>query len=70
MYLFPIPPPPDDPLTSGRFQQFIYALDHLSYPVMITQGELVFSAARRTLTPERKALRLKVLEACECLRWW
>jgi hypothetical protein len=31
----------------------------------------VFSAARRTLTLERNALGLKVLEACECLRcWW
>ena len=37
---------------------------------MATQCERVFSAARRTLTPERNALGLKVLEACECLRWW
>ena len=32
--------------------------------------ERVFSAARRTLTPERNALGLKILEAYECLRWW
>ena len=37
---------------------------------MATQYELVFSAARRTLTPKRNAPGLKVLEACECLRWW
>jgi hypothetical protein len=37
---------------------------------MATQCKRVFSAARRTLTPERNALRLKILEACECLRWW
>ena len=37
---------------------------------MATQCERVFSAARRTLTPEKNALGLKVLEACECLRWW
>ena len=48
----------------------LYALDHLSCPAMATQCERVFSAARRTLTPERNALGLKVLEACECLRWW
>jgi hypothetical protein len=41
----------------------LYALDHLSCPVMATQCERVFSAAKRTLTPERN-------EACECLRWW
>jgi hypothetical protein len=48
----------------------LYALDHLSCPAMATQCERVFSAARRTLTPERNGLGLKVLEACECLRWW
>src|SRR5271163_4065504 len=48
----------------------LYALDHLSCSAMATQCERVFSAARRTLTPERNALGLKVLEACECLRWW
>jgi hypothetical protein len=37
---------------------------------MAIQCERVFSAARRTLTPERNALGLKILEACECLRWW
>src|SRR2546423_10561583 len=92
-----------DPLTSDKFQQFIYATpttvakndthwnpinwwideskkgnydtlhlyapDHLPCPAMATQCERVFSAARRTLTPERNALGLKVLEACECLRW-
>jgi hypothetical protein len=36
---------------------------------MATQCEQVFSAVRRTLTPGRDALGLKVLEACECLRW-
>jgi hypothetical protein len=48
----------------------LYAFDHLSCPAMATQCERVFSAARRTLTPERNALGLKTLEACECLRWW
>ena len=48
----------------------LYALDHLSCSAMATQCERVFSAARRTLTPERNALGLKILEACECLRWW
>ena len=37
---------------------------------MATQCERVFSAARRTLTPKRNALGLKVLQACEYLRWW
>jgi len=32
---------------------------------MATQCERV-----RTLTPERNALGVKILEACECLRWW
>jgi hAT family C-terminal dimerisation region len=48
----------------------LYALDYLSCPAMATQCERVFSAARRTLTPERNALGLKTLEAYECLRWW
>ena len=34
----------------------LYALDHLSCPAMATQCERVFSAAKRTLTPERNAL--------------
>jgi hypothetical protein len=25
---------------------------------------------RRAMTPERNALELKTLEACECLWWW
>ena len=48
----------------------LYALDHLSYPAMATQCERVFSAARRTLTPERNALGPKILKVYECLRWW
>ena len=48
----------------------LYTLDHLSCPAMATQYEQVISAARRTLTPERNTLRLKVFEACEYLRWW
>jgi hypothetical protein len=36
----------------------LYALDHLSCPTMATQYERAFSTARRTLTPERNALRL------------
>jgi len=47
---------------------YLYALDHLSYPAMATQCERVFSATRGTLTPERNVLRLKSLEAYECLR--
>ena len=47
----------------------LYALDHLSGPAMATQCELVFSAARKTLTPERNALGLKILEASEYLHW-
>jgi hypothetical protein len=31
---------------------------------MATQCERVFSAAKRTLTPERYALGMKVIEAC------
>ena len=45
-----------------------YALDHLSCPAMATQCERVFSAAKRTLTPERNALGTQIIEACECLR--
>ena len=37
---------------------------------MATQYERVFSAVRRTLTPERNALGPKIIEAYECLRWW
>jgi hAT family C-terminal dimerisation region len=48
----------------------LYVLDHLSCPAIVTQCERVFSAARRTLTLERNVLGLKVLKACECLRWW
>src|SRR5271170_7127924 len=48
----------------------LYALDHLSCPAMATQCERVFSAARMTLAPEGVALGLKVLKACEYLRWW
>ena len=37
---------------------------------MVTQCERVFSAARSTLTPERNALGLKLLEACDaCVGW-
>jgi hAT family C-terminal dimerisation region len=47
----------------------LYALDHLSGPAMATQCERVFSAARKTLMPERNAFGLKILDACEYLRW-
>jgi hypothetical protein len=33
-------------------------------------SERVFSAARRTLIPERNVLGLKIFEACKCLWWW
>jgi hypothetical protein len=60
-----------DESKKGHFDTLhLYALDHLSCPAMATQCERVFSAARRTLTPERNALVMKVIEACECLRWW
>ena len=48
----------------------LYALDRLSCPAMATECERVLSAAKRILTPERNALGSKVIEACECLRWW
>jgi hypothetical protein len=48
----------------------LYALDHLSCLAMATQCKRVFSAAKKTLTPERNALGFNILEACECLRWW
>jgi hAT family C-terminal dimerisation region len=48
----------------------LYALDQLSCPAMATECERVFSAAKQTLSPERNALGPKVIEACECLRWW
>jgi hypothetical protein len=33
--------------------------------------ERVFSAAKKTITPERNTLSNKVIEACECLKaWW
>jgi hypothetical protein len=41
-----------------------------SIPAMATECERVFSAAKRTLTSERNALGARVVEACECLRWW
>jgi hypothetical protein len=60
-----------DESKKGNFDTLhLYALDHLSCPAMATQCERVFSAARRTLAPERNALGMKVIEACECLGWW
>ena len=38
--------------------------------MIYVQCERVFSAAIRILTPERNAPGVKILEACECLRWW
>jgi hypothetical protein len=49
---------------------YLYALDQLSCPAMATECERVFSAAKRTLSPDRNALGPEVIEACECLRWW
>jgi hypothetical protein len=40
-------------------------LSRYGYPV-----QRVFSAAKRTLTPERNAFGMQVFEADECLRWW
>src|SRR5271170_7335936 len=61
----------DPPLAWCNYDTLhLYVLDHLSCPAMATQYERVLSTARRTLTPERGALGLKVLEACECPRWW
>ena len=38
---------------------------------MSTECERVFSAAKKTITPERNALSERVIEACECLKaWW
>jgi hypothetical protein len=38
---------------------------------MPTECERVFSAAKKTITPERNALSERVIEACECLKaWW
>ena len=47
----------------------LHALDYLSCPAIAMQCKRVFSAARRALAPVRNALRPKILEACECLRW-
>ena len=49
---------------------YLYVLDQLSCPVMAAECERVFSAAKVILSPERNALSPKIIEACECLRWW
>src|SRR5277367_6026488 len=49
-----------------RYGQEWRHLDEPSYPAMATQCERVFSAAKRTLTPERNALGATIIEACEC----
>lgn len=49
---------------------YLYALDQLSYPAIATECERVFSAAKQILSSERNALGPRMIEACECLRWW
>jgi hypothetical protein len=50
----------------GNYDQlYLYALDHSSRSVMAPQCEQVFSVARRTLTPERNTLGLKVLKGAK-----
>src|SRR2546423_2718555 len=58
-----------DESNKGNYDSLhLYALDQLSCPAMATECERVFSAAKRTLPPERNALGPKIIEACECLR--
>lgn len=55
-----------------KFPSFYqFAFDTLACPAMSTECERVFSAAKKTITPERNALSERVIEACECLKaWW
>jgi len=49
----------------------LYALDTLSCPAMSTECERAFSSAKKLLVPERNALSMDIIEACECLKtWW
>jgi hypothetical protein len=46
----------------------LYALDTLSCPAMSTECERAFGSAKKLLTPERNALSIDIIEACECLK--
>jgi hAT family C-terminal dimerisation region len=66
-----------DPITWWQFvaEDFptfhLYALDTLSCPTMSTECERAFSSVKKLLTPERNALSMDIIEACECLKtWW
>jgi hypothetical protein len=60
-----------DESSKGTYDSLhLYALGQLSCAAMATECERVFSAAKQTLSPERNALGPKMIEACECLRWW
>jgi hypothetical protein len=49
----------------------LYALDTLCCPAMSTECERAFSSAKKLLAPERNALSMDIIEACECLKtWW
>jgi hypothetical protein len=37
---------------------------------MTTGCERVVNAAKQALRPERNRLGPRIIEACECLRWW
>jgi hypothetical protein len=47
---------------------FQYALDTLSYPVISTECERVFSNVKKLITPERNHLGEDIIEACEYLK--
>jgi hypothetical protein len=50
---------------------YLWALDSLSIPVMVTEYERTFSSAKKLITPERSALSDATIEASECLKaWW
>src|SRR5271154_3333163 len=61
-----------DPITWWQFvaEDFptfhLYALDTLSCPTISTECERAFSSAKKLLTPERNALSMDIIEACEC----
>jgi hypothetical protein len=46
------------------------ALDIQALPFMSSECERIFSSVKSIVTDRRNCLRLDIIEACECLRYW
>ncbi len=47
-----------------------FALDMLAIPLMSSECERVFSSAKLLVTDNRNRLKVDIIEANECLKWW